>query len=295
MNKNRTDNKLPKIDTLWDYSNPEGTAIKFEKLLAKAIEANDICYVLELKTQMARTQSLQLKFQEAHAILNDVEKELLPDMIVPKVRCSLERGRTFNSANFKKEAIEHFNLAYDLAIKNKEDFYAIDAAHMLAISVPADKKLDWNIKALELCEKSKDSSTKKWKGSLYNNIGWDFHSQGKFDEALDMFEKCLSHNLEMKDDKRVFVSKWSIARALRSLTNVDEALDIQYNLLNEIKAGKAEEDGYVYEEIGECLLLQENFNESSKYFRKAHELLSGDKWLQTYGPARLKRLESFIK
>ena len=45
------------------------------------------------------------------------------------------------------------------------------------------------------------------------------------------------------------------------------------------EVGLAQPDGYVYEEIGECLLLQNKKTESKSYFQKAYELLPKDKWL----------------
>jgi len=151
------------------------------------------------------------------------------------------------------------------------------------------------LKALELCENSKNHKTKKWLGSLYNNIGWAYHGNGKFINALELFEKALTFKKEKKDEKGVFIAKWTIARTFRSLDRIEEALELQCELLRAIKAGKVKTDGYVYEEIGECLLLQNNTLEASKYFKLAFNLLSQNKWIQTYEPARLKRLEKMIK
>jgi hypothetical protein len=54
---------LPDFDSLWDYSNPDQTEIKFREILLQ-IPENDPVH-LELLTQIARTQGLQRKFDEA--------------------------------------------------------------------------------------------------------------------------------------------------------------------------------------------------------------------------------------
>jgi hypothetical protein len=48
--------------------------------------------------------------------------------------CLLERERAFNSAGKKEQSIPLFKEAYAKAVEHKEDFYAIDAAHMLGIA-----------------------------------------------------------------------------------------------------------------------------------------------------------------
>ena len=50
-------------------------------------------------------------------------------------------------------------------------------------------------------------------------------------------------------------------------------------------------DGYVEEEIGECLLLLKREEEARPYFAKAYELLSKDEWLVDNEPERVKRLK----
>ena len=50
------------------------------------------------------------------------------------------------------------------------------------------------------------------------------------------------------------------------------------------------QDGYISEEIGECLLALDKKDESKPHFAKAYELLKEDKYLQRFDADRLKRL-----
>jgi hypothetical protein len=54
-----------------------------------------------------------------------------------------------------------------------------------------------------------------------------------------------------------------------------------------------EEDGYVFEEIGECLLALNRLNEAHLYFSKVYELLSQDAWLVEQEPEQMERLKRF--
>ncbi len=287
---NKKSNDLPEIDSLWDYSNPSATATKFKALIPQVKEL-DASYHSELLTQIARTQSLQMEFDAAHTTLDAVKNMLEPDMTIPTIRYNLERGRTYNSDNKKEKAIDQFNTAYQLSIKNKEDFYAVDAAHMLAIAEQPENQLKWNLIALELSEKSIDTKAKKWIGSLYNNIGWTYHDAEKYEEALKYFEKALVFRKEQKEPSRAFVAEWMVARAYRSLNRIDEAIIVQKKLAAQMEEGKFELDGYVYEELGECYLLKNDKSESQRYFKLAYGLLSKDKWLVTNESERLNRIK----
>ncbi|HET7144481.1 MAG TPA: hypothetical protein VFI68_10715, partial [Anaerolineales bacterium] len=84
------------FDSLWDYSNPDQTEIKFREILSR-IPANEPAH-LELLTQIARSQGLQRKFDEAHQTLDQFENALDQNPSRAKVRYLLERGRVFNSS-----------------------------------------------------------------------------------------------------------------------------------------------------------------------------------------------------
>ncbi|HCB02596.1 MAG TPA: hypothetical protein DEP19_09455 [Anaerolineae bacterium] len=283
------------FDSLWDYSNPQETEIKFREVL-KQIPETESAH-LELLTQIARTQGLQRKFDEAHQTLDEVEKRLKEESKV-KVRYLLERGRVFNSSKHPDKAKPLFEQAFELAKKLKEDNYAVDAIHMLAIvSDPADS-LNLNLQAIAYAESSPDEKARDWLGSLYNNTGWSYHDTGDYESALKIFEKAEAFRrlalsrveVSKNDASRLRIAIWTVARCLRSLNRVDEALSKQMQLLKEFES-VGETDGYVFEEIGECLLLLNRNEEAKPYFAKAYAELSKDGFLVDNEPERLKRLK----
>jgi tetratricopeptide (TPR) repeat protein len=128
---------------------------------------------------------------------------------------------------------------------------------------------------------------------LLNNIGWTLHDAGRFDEALDQFERGLAFRRAQPaspgNDNATRIAKWAVARAKRSLGRIDEALAEQEALLAE-HAVAGSNDAYVHEELGELLLLLNRADEARPHFAKAHELLSKDEWFAKNEGERLERM-----
>jgi len=279
---------LPDFDTFWDYSHPDHTETRFREILIQVPE--DDPAFLELLTQIARAQGLQKKFDKAHQTLDQVERRLGQVASRSKVRYLLERGRVFNSSGRADEARPLFEQALDVATQISEDFYAVDAIHMLAIVSPPASSLDLNLRAIQLAESSGQEKARGWLGSLYNNTGWSYHNMGEYESALIMFEKAESFQRSKRRVNETRIAVWTVARCLRSLKRVEEALSNQMALKDEFESA-GEIDGYVFEEIGECLLALDRTEEAQPYFAKAYEVLSQDTWLAEQEPDRLTRLK----
>lgn len=282
---------LPNFDQFWDYRNPEATEKKFWEIWPLAEARGDTAYQAELLTQIARTHSLRSRFDEAHAILDRVEPLLTDRMLRARIRYLLERGRTFNSANERAKARIFFVKAFELGQKADEDVLAVDAAHMMSIAAETpEAQLNWNLKAMSAAENARDDRAKGWLGTLYNNIGWTYHDMGEFEKALDFFEKARDWRQAAGHVIETRIARWTVARCLRSLEQVEKALAMQLAVLKEWQDA-GEDDGYVHEEIGECLLLLDRAEEAPPYFARAYELLAQDPWLADNEPVRLARLK----
>jgi tetratricopeptide (TPR) repeat protein len=278
---------LPDFDALWDYAHPDQTETKFGEILLRLPE--DGPAFLELLTQIARAQGLQRKFEDAHQTLDQVERRLGEVASRPRVRYLLERGRVFNSSGNPQQARPLFEQALDLATRLNEDFYAVDAVHMLAIVAPPEQSLTLNLQAIKLAESSQEEKARNWLGSLYNNTGWSYHDIGDYGSALEIFEKAEAWQRSKGRVDKTRIAAWCVARALRSLGQNEEALSRQMTLKAEFDAA-GESDGYVFEEIGECLLVLNRLEEARPYFLQAFELLKKDPGLAEKEPERLKRL-----
>jgi tetratricopeptide (TPR) repeat protein len=282
---------LDRLDELWDFGDPAESERRFASLVPRARSEHDAAYLAEALTQLARAQGLQRRFDDADRTLGEAEASLLSGDDRGRVRILLERGRVANSANRADRSRGAFLGAWELASAAGEDALAVDAAHMLGIVEPPDDARRWNERAMELARSSPDPAARRWIGSLANNMGWARHADGDDDAAIALFELSRDAFLEDGSEDRARIARWSIARCLRARGDVEGALAAQEALLAELDA-LGEADGYVFEEIGECLLALGRAGEARPFFARAYAELCDDPQLRAEEPERLDRLQS---
>jgi tetratricopeptide (TPR) repeat protein len=202
----------------------------------------------------------------------------------------VERGRVLNSSGQAEQAGPLFREAADLAQTEQQDFYAVDALHMLAIVAPANQQLEWNQRALALAERSDQPRARGWLGSVYINMGWTHHAAERYEQALEMFQSALRERQAAGRADQLRIARWCVARAQRSLGQSEAALATQRELLAEL-AALGENDGYVHEELAENLLALGQPGAAQPYFALAYAELSQDVWLVEQQPARIERLK----
>jgi tetratricopeptide (TPR) repeat protein len=205
------------------------------------------------------------------------------------VRYLLERGRTLNSSGDRGRAVPLFAEALSLAECSGDEYYAVDAAHMLGIAAPPAEQLEWNLKALALANAATDPRARAWDASLYYNIGWTHHDRGEYATALDYWQKALAARKTMGNAGRTRVAQWTVARGLRSLGRLDEAQAMQLALAAEFERA-GETDGYVFEELAEIALARGDAKAAQPWAAKAHAALSADAGFAANEPKRLARL-----
>jgi tetratricopeptide (TPR) repeat protein len=285
--------EIQDFDQKWDYDHPDSTEAVFRALLPAARADGDPNYLAQLLTQIARTQGLQKKFDDAHRLLDEADSLIAKGgegMEVAHVRSLLERGRTLNSSKQQDRGRAVFVSAWEQASAIGAEYHAVDAAHMLGIIEPPAEALAWNQKAIAAAEAAKSERARGWLGSLYNNVGWTLFDQGDYPGALDMFEKSRDFFVAQNKAAQTRIAKWSVARAKRSLGRYEEALSEQRALEAELKA-IGEEDGFVYEELGELLLQRGDADAAKDYFGRAYDLLAKDTWFPENEPARMARMK----
>ena len=261
------------LDALWDFDKPAVSEERFRAELAKwpagTAEAQ------EIRTQVARTLGLQRKFDAAHALLDDVEAKLASLSPHVRVRYLLERGRALNSSGAPQRAVPLFAEALTLAERDHDEFYAVDAAHMLGIAAPTGERLSWNQKALALAESATDSRARGWRASLYNNLGWTYFDAGDARTALDYWQKALAARETMGNAARTREAKWAVARGYRGVGRLDDAEAAQKSLAAEFET-IGETDGYVYEELAEIALARGDAKAARPWAAKAYAALKDD-------------------
>ena len=278
------------LDTLWDFDDPAGSEQRFRALVERARDGDEPI-LSEALTQLARAQGLQRHFDDADRTLDDAEASLGSDDARGRIRLLLERGRVEYSAGRDGRGRDAFGGAWRLARATGEDALAVDAAHMLGIVEPADEGWAWNERAMELARSSRDPAARRGVGTLANNMAWSRHAAGDDSGAIELFG--LSRDAFLADGRgdRARIARWSIARCRRSRGDLEEALAEQQALLAELD-DLGETDGYVFEEIAECLFALSRPGDAGTLFARAFELLSADSALAETEPERLERLRT---
>jgi tetratricopeptide (TPR) repeat protein len=278
---------MPDIDKLWNYQDPGETEKRFREILPAAEKSGDASYLGQLLTQIARTQGLQGKFDEAHATLDQVQKMLTPELRVVQIRYLLERGRVFNSSGEPPKALPLFKQAVDVAAQTPGQIRLhIDAIHMVAIAEEKpEEQLKWNLVGLDLIEKN--PTERGWSWALLNNTGETYLLLKDYQHALESFQKLAQFQRDQDKEADIFTLK-DIAKCLRLLKRPAEATAVIEPVYRDLQQ-RGQEHGSITAEMAECLLAQGKVAEAKPLFARAYELLSTDRWTLTKEPELLER------
>ena len=280
---------MPALDDLWDYDDPAASEARFRAAIESASAGGDATAAAEARTQLARSLGLQGRFADGDAILDRVEADH-PAVDRVRVRVHLERGRLRRSSGDAAASVTPFEAAWELARALGEDGLAVDAAHMLALVDAPPGEQAWHRRAIDLADASPDPAARRWRGSLWNNIGWARFEAGDLDGALAAFETALAARREQGEPGPTRIAEWCVGRCLRALGRPAEGLAIQERLVAEAAAAGERDDGFMAEEIGECLLALGRAEEARPHFARAASLLGADAWLTEHEPDRIARL-----
>lgn len=269
---------VPDFDAWWDYADPVATEVRFRALLTDLEASAERAVLAELLTQIARAQGFQRRFEEAYATLERARAET--PSARGRVRILLEEGRLDHAAGRAGAGVACFRAALSEAESAGEEALAVDAAHMLGIATPVDEQLVWNLRAIDMAMRAACPKARRWLGTLYMNTGWTHHDAGRLAEALAMFRAAETwmHANGRAEQRRT--ARWNVARCLRALGVVDEALRIQRQLLRECEAAGVQ-DGHVHEELGELLLMSGETEAAAAMFHAAYDILTKDAWRLT--------------
>ena len=284
------------FDALWDYNDPAASEARFLEVRQTLGAPEDHARLMELDTQIARAQGLQGRFADALAMLEMIEGGLRPDETRAAVRYQLEFGRVLRSSGSPEAARPFFERAVALAEASSEDRFAVDARHMIALVEPDPaRRVSLMLDDLEFAAASADPDARKWRGTLWNNIGMSFHEMDRLDDALGAFETAVGF-WEEDDPKRVLIAHWMVAWTLRLQGRLTQALAMQESLERAHQEAGAP-DGYVQEELGELHLALAAGAEAERHrglardhFARAHALLKDELAGDLERLARMKRL-----
>ena len=232
---------------LWDFDDPAGSEQRLREAAAAATDAEESA---AWQTQVARALGLQERYDEGHALLDEVVAGAVAGGATGEVgaRVALERGRLRRSSGDADGARPDFEEAARVAEEAGLEELHVDALHMVALVVPPEEALAVSLHALDVARGSTDPRARDWDASLLNNIGMTHADAGDHVAALVCFEEALEARERIGDVARTRVARWMVAWSLRHLGRTAEALTLQRALKAEL-AADGEDDPYVDEEI----------------------------------------------
>lgn len=238
------------LDALWDFGRPEVSEQRFRQALAALPEGRGDD-ALVLRTQIARTHSLRREFEAAHRELDALEPLLAAAGPAPRVHAWLERGRSFRSAGEPARAEAPFRQAFELADRERLEFLAGDALHMLALVQPTPAgAIDYNRRVVAYAQNARDPRARRWQAVALNNIGVTLNDGGRHAEALPVLREALAAYEAAGRPHNVRIARWMVAHTLRLLGQLDEAL-LMFRALEAEWAAAGSQDHHVFAEIAE--------------------------------------------
>jgi tetratricopeptide (TPR) repeat protein len=278
------------IDALWNFPNPAESEQRFRDALKRA-NADE---ALELETQIARTFSLRHEDAKAHAILDEVQRKIVPTTPeVVRVRLALERGRTLRKPNDFEIARPHFQEAFDRATAAKLTLLAIDAAHMFGFSKDLDEAQRWNERALELAMSGEHPRAIRWRATLTHNMGVSERDRKNYDLALSHFEASELAERTLNRPHRQRIVRWQIANTLRLQGKIDEAFAIQLRIEREADEANAP-DVYIYTELAELFDAKRDSTKAKSYATRALALAEKDSWMMENEAKLVERMRALL-
>jgi tetratricopeptide (TPR) repeat protein len=253
----------------WDFGDLAASEVRFKELLAAE---RDAALRAEILTQLARVHGLRGDFDAGERLIEEAEA-LAGDSTPAAVRIDLESGRLRRSGGDPAAAFPLFEAAFARARDAGELFLASDAAHMAALAAPGeDGFVEWTESGIEVAES--DESARYWLGPLLNNLGWEHYERGRYEQALDAFERALAEReRDPENTEAIELARYATAKALRALDRAPEAV-AHAELAVDSAESEGRPDGWYHEELAENYAAVERRTDAAIHARRALALLA---------------------
>lgn len=265
------------LSALWDFSNPALSEQRFKAALLLATGQD----ALILQTQIARSHGLRRDFNTARQLLAAMRPQLEGASAEVQVRHRLEWGRTYASGRHPPQAMDEaaksearlaWQQALDMARQAALDELAIDALHMFAFidTTPAQQQ-QWAEQALAVVLASQQPAAQRWEASVRNNLGLALQLQDRHNDALVQYQQALALRQKAGHAQNTLVAGYMVARSLRLLGRLEEALPMQQRLLQDSEALGAV-DPHVLDELVLLHRAQGNISQASAAAQRAAQV-----------------------
>jgi tetratricopeptide (TPR) repeat protein len=132
----------------------------------------------------------------------------------------------------------------------------------------------WTERGIAMAEG--DADARYWLGPLLNNLGWHRYDAGRYDDALDAFERALAAREEAASDQMATeIARYAVGKALRAVGRSDEAVPLLETAVAWADAQGAP-DGWFHEELAEEYAALGRADDAAAQARAATPLLERD-------------------
>ena len=274
--RNRRDAFAATLDALWDFDKPAVSEERFRAELAQVArrrrrEAQEVAHA---DRAHARPAAQVRRRARAARRRRSASSRTLPAHV--RVRYLLERGRTFNSSGAPQRAVPLFAEALALAERDKDEFYAVDAAHMLGIAAPAGERLDWNLKALALAEARDRSARPRLARIALQQHRLDLLRRRRRDRRRSTTGRRRSPRARRRATPRTIARREVDGRARLPRASAASTTPRPRRRASPPSRAIGETDGYVYEELAEIALARGDAKAARPWAAKAHAALKDD-------------------
>lgn len=225
-----------------------GAQIVYVRAADEARAAGDAALEAEACAQVARMYS-QLGDAAAGAPwLDRASKIATPQMPDAWARLLVVRGVYAREAGQTAEAVALFEDCYDYSMSRELFGRAVDAAHHVAIAADRETREVWAKKGIAAAEAAGESA---WLGPLWNNLGWDYIDEGRYEEALHALREAQTAHHAGGHPITALISDYSVGFALRMNGEYALARGIQEGVHNSALRALDDGDGRMLEWVAQ--------------------------------------------
>jgi len=200
-----------------DYEEAGGI---YEGIAESALAEGDTVAYVEACAMRARSYLIVTRPEEGRPWLEKAEARADASRPLGWSRFLGVRGRFEWKAEENEQATATFREMFDYCRENELWSRAVDAAHMVALTGDRDERFEWAKLGIEMAERGDLTG---WLGPLWNNLGWDYHDEGRYDEALAALTRAREYHYLSESALPKLIADYAVAHVKRKLGRLEEA------------------------------------------------------------------------
>ncbi len=258
-------------DTLFSSRKYNEALTVYQQAVEKAEAEADTSNLIEALSQVARSYLITDRKEDGRTWLNKAA-EVADEKFPPGWSRFLGvKGRFEWQDDSLPKARETFKKMFDYCNKRGLAEQAIDAVHMVAIVGTIEEQIEWGKKGIEAAEKGE---VHRWLGPLWNNLGWTYDHEGRYQEALEAYLQAKKYHYLYGDNMNRAIADWAVGNTYVRLGDYDKALDFLAPTLAWAESEKNDEwIGWACKAIGEAEAGKDHRDNALEYLLRAREHL----------------------